>query len=60
MPIHEKDKIRGELLDDVYASSDLSIVMPKYTFPQKEHAAQAGGPGDYAYSGSSRIQPRSC
>lgn len=40
MPIHEKDKIRGELLDDVYASSDLSIVMPKYTFPKKEHAAR--------------------
>jgi glutamate decarboxylase len=40
MPIHEKDKIRGELLDDIYASSDLSIVMPKYKFPKKEHAAR--------------------
>ena len=40
MPINEKDKIRGELLDDVYASSDLSIAMPKYRFPQKEHAAR--------------------
>lgn len=40
MPIHEKDKIRNELLDDVYASSDLSVVMPKYKFPQKEHAAR--------------------
>ena len=38
MPLHEKDKVRGELLDDVYASDDLSVVMPKYKFPKNEHA----------------------
>jgi glutamate decarboxylase len=40
MPIHEKDDVRDELLDDVYASSDLSLVMPKYKFPKEQHAAQ--------------------
>lgn len=40
MAIHEKDKVRDELLDDVYASSDLSIVMPKYKFPKKQHEAR--------------------
>ena len=33
MPLHSKDDIRAELLDDVYASSDLSGVMPKYKMP---------------------------
>jgi glutamate decarboxylase len=37
MALHEKDKIKDSLLDDVYASSDLSVVMPKYKFPEKEH-----------------------
>jgi glutamate decarboxylase len=37
MALHEKDKIRDRISDDVYASSDLSVVMPKYTFPKKEH-----------------------
>jgi glutamate decarboxylase len=37
MPLHEKDKIKDSLLDDVYASSDLSVVMPKYKMPEKEH-----------------------
>jgi glutamate decarboxylase len=40
MPIHEKNDVRDELLDDVYASSDLSLVMPKYKFPKQEHAAR--------------------
>ncbi|WP_320174020.1 glutamate decarboxylase [Maridesulfovibrio sp.] len=35
--LHEKDKIRAELLDDIYASSDLSLTMPKYKFPEEEH-----------------------
>jgi glutamate decarboxylase len=38
--IHKKDTVRDDLLDDVYASSDLSISMPKFTFPEKEHAAR--------------------
>jgi glutamate decarboxylase len=37
MALHEKDKIKDRISDDVYASSDLSVVMPKYTFPKKEH-----------------------
>ncbi len=37
MAIHEKDTIKEQLLDDVYASSDLSVSMPKYKFPAKEH-----------------------
>ncbi|MCB2188953.1 MAG: glutamate decarboxylase [Deltaproteobacteria bacterium] len=37
MALHEKDKIRDSMLDDVYASSDLSVSMPKYRFPLKEH-----------------------
>ena len=37
MALHEKDKIREDLNDDVYAASDLSVVMPKYKMPEKEH-----------------------
>ena len=37
MPLHDKDSIRHDLLDDVYASNDLSVSMPKYKMPQKEH-----------------------
>ena len=37
MPLHDKDSVRLNLLDDVYASSDLSVSMPKYKMPQKEH-----------------------
>ncbi len=37
MPLHEKDKVRDRLLDDVYASNDLSVSMPKYKFPAGEH-----------------------
>ncbi|WLW63579.1 glutamate decarboxylase [Achromobacter aegrifaciens] len=38
MPLHAKKAIRGSLFDDVYASTDLSVAMPKYKFPPKEHA----------------------
>ena len=37
MALHEKDKVKDSINDDVYASSDLSVVMPKYKFPKKEH-----------------------
>jgi len=37
MALHEKDKISGNLLGDVYASSDLSVVMPKFKMPENEH-----------------------
>jgi len=38
MALHEKEKVRDQLLDDVYAASDLSVSMPKYKFPADEHA----------------------
>jgi len=37
MPLHSKDNIRDEIEDDVYASSELSGVMPKYKMPENEH-----------------------
>lgn len=37
MPLHEKNLIRDDLLDDVYSSTDLSVVMPKYKIPEQEH-----------------------
>ncbi len=37
MALHERDKVRTNLLDDVFASADLSIRMPKYKFPEDEH-----------------------
>lgn len=37
MPLHSKDDIQGDALDDIYASSDLGQVMPKYKMPEKEH-----------------------
>lgn len=36
MALHERDKIRDNLLDDIYSSSDLSVKMPKYQFPDHE------------------------
>jgi glutamate decarboxylase len=36
MALHSKDDIRLALLDDVYASADLSVVMPKYKMPENE------------------------
>ncbi|MFG0335955.1 MAG: glutamate decarboxylase [Maioricimonas sp. JB049] len=37
MGLHERDLIRDQLDDDIYSSSDLSVRMPKYRFPQQEH-----------------------
>ena len=36
MALHQKNSIRDNLLDDVYASTDLGIQVPKYQFPQEE------------------------
>ena len=36
MTLHDKDSVRENLDDDVYASVDLSIRMPKYRFPKSE------------------------
>lgn len=38
MALHEKDQVRNDLLDDVFALSDLSVQIPKYRFPADEHA----------------------
>ena len=38
MPVHQKDTVRDDLLDDVYASADLSVSLPKYKFPASEIA----------------------
>jgi len=36
MPLHDKDSIRHKLNDEVYASTDLSVSMPKYRFPNSD------------------------
>ena len=36
MSLHQKNTVRADLLDDIYASSDLSVILPKYRFPKKE------------------------
>lgn len=36
MPLHEKNTVRESLIDDVFASEDLSVSLPKYKFPNKE------------------------
>ncbi len=40
MALHEKASIRDEIEDDVYGSEDLSVSMPKYRIPEKEHESQ--------------------
>jgi len=37
MPLHPKDEIRESMLDDIYGSPDLSLVMPKFKMPEKQH-----------------------
>ena len=39
MALHSKDDVRDELLDSIYGSTDLAKIMPKYKFPEEEHAA---------------------
>ncbi|TWT36344.1 Glutamate decarboxylase beta [Posidoniimonas corsicana] len=40
MALHDKGAVRENLEDDIYASADLSVRMPKYRFPQDEHKAR--------------------
>ena len=40
MSLHSKESIRDNLEDDVYASSDLSVALPKYRFPKTEQVTQ--------------------
>jgi glutamate decarboxylase len=35
--LHSKNDVRDELLDEVFATTDLSQAMPKYKMPEKEH-----------------------
>jgi glutamate decarboxylase len=35
--LHQRDSIRDEMLDDVFASSELSVAMPKFRMPDREH-----------------------
>jgi glutamate decarboxylase len=37
MALHDKDSIRHKIDEEVYASVDLSVSMPKYKFPHDEH-----------------------
>ncbi len=37
MALHQKETVKENLLDDIYASTDLSVRMPKYKFPEGEH-----------------------
>lgn len=39
MPLHSKNDVREDLLDDVYASADVSHVLSKYKMPENEQAA---------------------
>ena len=38
MALHEKNKVRSNAADDVYASTDLSVKIPRYKFPPKEES----------------------
>ncbi|MBJ6763062.1 glutamate decarboxylase [Myxococcaceae bacterium JPH2] len=39
MALHSKDEAEHAEFDDVYASTDLSVAMPKYRMPDDEHSA---------------------
>ena len=34
MPLHRKIDVKSEMLDEIYASHDLSVCVPKYKFPK--------------------------
>jgi len=37
MAVHKKQDIKGNINDAIYASADLSVSIPKYTFPDDQH-----------------------
>lgn len=37
MPLHDKQMVRGEIIDDIYASRDLSTDLADLAFPEREH-----------------------
>lgn len=40
MALHDKNSIRHQIDDDIYASTDLSVDVPKYRFPDAERNAR--------------------
>ena len=40
MPLHAKNSVRDQLVDDVYCSRDGSVAVPKYRFPLHSHPAE--------------------
>ncbi|WMB71242.1 glutamate decarboxylase [Shewanella oncorhynchi] len=40
MPLHKKNHLRQQFLDDTYASDDLSLVLPKYKIPTEEQSSK--------------------
>jgi glutamate decarboxylase len=38
--LHHRNTIRDELLDEMFAATDLSVAMPKYRIPEKEHMSR--------------------
>jgi len=38
--LHERESVREQLADEVYASRDLSVSMPKFRFPRQEQDAR--------------------
>jgi glutamate decarboxylase len=36
MSLHDKSSIRGKQADEIYASTDLAVSIPKYSFPDEE------------------------
>ena len=40
MALHEKNTLKEDLIDDVFASKDLSVKLPKYKFPENEVIAE--------------------
>ncbi len=40
MALHDRNSIRHKMDDDIYASADLSVNVPKYRFPASEHNAR--------------------
>lgn len=41
MGLHDQESVRRKLIDDVFASEDLSVKLPKYKFPESEHDSHA-------------------
>jgi glutamate decarboxylase len=40
MPLHERDSVRAQMEDCVFAGRDLTRAVPKYKFPRDESASK--------------------